>query len=109
MAGRLTRLDVEEDKICEQIGKPNSKKFEFEKEIEEALKELEQYSISLKDKHRILYCDTWDGAELQYSITGTITRARPALICSATNCEFLSNNDNMNNSKTVFSEQFISL
>ena len=40
MAGRLTRLDEEELKICEEIGKLNSKKSELEKEIEEALKEL---------------------------------------------------------------------
>ena len=43
MAGRITRLDEEELKICEQIGKLNSKKFELEREIKEALKELEQY------------------------------------------------------------------
>jgi len=41
MAGRLTRLDEEELKICEHIGKLNSKKFELEREINEALKELE--------------------------------------------------------------------
>jgi len=40
MAGRLTRLDEEELKICEQIGRLNSKKFELEREIEEAIKEL---------------------------------------------------------------------
>lgn len=40
MAGRLSRLDEEELKICDQIGKLNSKKFELEREIEEALKEL---------------------------------------------------------------------
>jgi hypothetical protein len=50
MAGRLSRLDEEELKICEQIGKLNSKKFELEKEIEEALKELELYSVSLREK-----------------------------------------------------------
>jgi hypothetical protein len=50
MAGRLTRLDEEELKICEQIGNLNSKKFELEKDIEEALKELEQYSVSLREK-----------------------------------------------------------
>ena len=54
MAGRLTRLDEEELKICEQIGKLNSKKFELEKEIEEALKELEQYNVSLKEKRQLL-------------------------------------------------------
>jgi hypothetical protein len=50
MAGRLTRLDEEELKICEQIGKLNSKKFELEREIEEALKELDQYNVSLIEK-----------------------------------------------------------
>jgi superfamily I DNA and/or RNA helicase len=50
MAGRLTRLDEEELKICEQIGKLSSKKFELEKEIDEALKELDQYSVSLREK-----------------------------------------------------------
>ena len=50
MAGRLTRLDDEELKICEQIGKLNSKKFELEREIDEALKELEQYSKSIREK-----------------------------------------------------------
>ena len=50
MAGRITRLDEEELKICEQIGKLNSKKFELEREIEEALKELEQYNVSLREK-----------------------------------------------------------
>ncbi len=40
MAGRLTRLDEEELKLCEQIGKLNSKKFELEREIEESIKEL---------------------------------------------------------------------
>lgn len=40
MAGRLSRVDEEELKICDQIGKLNSKKFELEREIEEALKEL---------------------------------------------------------------------
>ena len=40
MAGRLTRLDEDELKICEQIGRLNSKKFELEREIEEAIKEL---------------------------------------------------------------------
>jgi hypothetical protein len=52
MAGRLTRLDEEELKICEQIGKLNSKKFELEKEIEDALKELEQYDVSLIEKNQ---------------------------------------------------------
>lgn len=50
MAGRLTRLDEEELKICEQIGRLNSKKFELEREIEEALKELDQYNVSLIEK-----------------------------------------------------------
>lgn len=50
MAGRLTRLDEEELKLCEQIGKLNSKKFELQREIEEALKELEQYDVSLIEK-----------------------------------------------------------
>ena len=50
MAGRLTRLDEEELKICEQIGKLNSKKFELEREIEEPLKELDQYNVSLIEK-----------------------------------------------------------
>jgi predicted transcriptional regulator len=50
MAGRLTKLDEEELKICEQIGKLNSKKFELEKEIEEAIKELDQYDVSLIEK-----------------------------------------------------------
>ena len=40
MACRLTRLDEEEIKICEQIGKFNSKKWELEREIDQALKEL---------------------------------------------------------------------
>jgi hypothetical protein len=31
LAGRLTRLDEEELKICEHIGKLNSKKFELKK------------------------------------------------------------------------------
>jgi hypothetical protein len=52
MAGRLTRLDEEELKICEQIGKLNSKKFELEREVEEALKELEQYNVSLIEKNQ---------------------------------------------------------
>ncbi len=54
MAGRLTRLDEEELKICEQIGKLNSKKFVLEREIDEALKELEQYNTSLREKHQLL-------------------------------------------------------
>jgi hypothetical protein len=53
MAGRLTRLDGEELKICEQIGKLNSKKFELRREIEEALKELDQYNVSLLEKHQL--------------------------------------------------------
>jgi hypothetical protein len=54
MAGRITKLDEEELKICERIGKLNSKKFELEKEIQEALKELDQYNVSLKEKHQSL-------------------------------------------------------
>ena len=54
MAGRLTRLDEEELKICEQIGRLNSKKFELEREIDEALKELEQYNVSLREKDLLL-------------------------------------------------------
>jgi hypothetical protein len=54
MAGRLTILDEEELKTCEQIGKINSKKFELEREIDEALKELELYTISLPEKHQLL-------------------------------------------------------
>ncbi|TVP41378.1 hypothetical protein [Candidatus Nitrosocosmicus arcticus] len=50
MAGRLTRLDEEELKLCEQIGKLNSKKFELENEIEEEIKELDQYDVSLIEK-----------------------------------------------------------
>ena len=50
MAGRLTRLDEEELKICEEIGKLNSKKLELEREIDKALKELEQYNASLREK-----------------------------------------------------------
>ena len=50
MAGRLLRLDEEELKICDEIRKLSSKKFELEKEIEEALRELEQYSLSLREK-----------------------------------------------------------
>jgi hypothetical protein len=50
MAGRLSRLDEEELKICGQIGKLNSKKFELEREIDEALKELELYNVSLIEK-----------------------------------------------------------
>ncbi len=50
MAGRLTRLDEEALKICEQIGKLNSKKFELEKEIDEAIKELDQFDVSLIGK-----------------------------------------------------------
>ena len=52
MAGRITRLDEEELKICEQIGKLNSKKFELERETE-ALKELEQYNVSLIEKRQL--------------------------------------------------------
>ena len=43
MAGRITRLDEESLKLCEEIGRLNSKKCELEKEIQEALQELEQY------------------------------------------------------------------
>jgi hypothetical protein len=53
MAGRLTRLDEEELKVCEQIGKLNSKKFELGREIEEALKELDHYNVSLLEKHQL--------------------------------------------------------
>ena len=53
MAGRLTRLDEEALKLCEQIGRLNSKKFELEKEIEETLKELEQYNVSLREKRQL--------------------------------------------------------
>ena len=42
MVGRLTMLDEEELKICEQIGIPYSKRFELEEQNDEALKELEQ-------------------------------------------------------------------
>ena len=51
MTGKLTRLDEEELEVCEQIGKLNSKKFELEREIEEALKELEHYNVCLIEKH----------------------------------------------------------
>jgi hypothetical protein len=50
MAGRITRLDEEELKICEQIGRLNLKKFALENEIDETLKELEQYNVSLREK-----------------------------------------------------------
>lgn len=50
MAGRLTRLDEEELKICDQIGKLNSRKFELEREIEETLKKLDDYDVSLIEK-----------------------------------------------------------
>ena len=50
MVGRLARLDEEELKICEQIGRLNLKKFALENEIDEALKELEQYNVSLREK-----------------------------------------------------------
>jgi len=49
MAGRLTRLDEEELKLCEEIGKLNSKKFELEKEIEDAINELVQYNTMSKE------------------------------------------------------------
>ena len=52
MVGRLTRLDEEELKICEQIGKLYSKKFELEREIQEAIDELEQFDIRLLEKHQ---------------------------------------------------------
>jgi hypothetical protein len=51
--GRITRLDEEELKICGQIGNLNSKKFELEKEIQEALEELEQYNASLIEKRQL--------------------------------------------------------
>ena len=54
MAGRLTRLDEEELKICDEIGRLNSKKFELKMEIDEALKELNQYNVSLSEKHQLL-------------------------------------------------------
>ena len=50
MAGRLSRLDEEELKICEQIGRLNLKKFALENDIDEGLKELEQYNVSLREK-----------------------------------------------------------
>ena len=53
ISDKITRLDEEELKICEQIGKLNSKKFELEREIEEALKELEQYNVSLIEKRQL--------------------------------------------------------
>ena len=49
-----TRVDEEELKICDQIGKLNSKKFELERQNEEALKELDQYTVSLREKHQML-------------------------------------------------------
>jgi len=49
-AGRLTRLDEKELKKCDEIGLLNSKKFELEREVEEAIKELDQYDASLIDK-----------------------------------------------------------
>ena len=52
MAGRLTKLDEEELKICEQIRKLNSKKFELEKEIEETVNELDFYDNRLIEKHQ---------------------------------------------------------
>lgn len=52
MACRLTRLDEEELKICDQIGRLNSKKWQLEGEIEETLKELELYNVSLIEKHQ---------------------------------------------------------
>ena len=54
MVARITRLDEEELKICDEIRRLNSKKWEVEKEIEEALKELELYTLSLSEKHRML-------------------------------------------------------
>lgn len=52
MAGRLTRLDEEELKICEQIGKLISKKFDLEMEIEEAIKELGGFDARIIEKHQ---------------------------------------------------------
>jgi hypothetical protein len=54
MVGRLTKLDEEELRLCEQIGKLNSKKGELEREIEEALKELDNYDVSLIEKQQNL-------------------------------------------------------
>ena len=53
MDGRIARLDEEELKICGQIGNLNSKKFELEKEIQDALEELEQYNASLIEKRQL--------------------------------------------------------
>ncbi len=50
MARRLTKLDEEELKLCEQIGGLNSKKFELEKEIEGLVQELASY-ITLSQKY----------------------------------------------------------
>lgn len=50
MAGKLTRPDEGELKICGQIGKLNSKKFELEREVKDVLEELDEYDISLTDK-----------------------------------------------------------
>jgi hypothetical protein len=53
MTGRITRLDEKSLKMCDEIGRLNSKKFELEKEIEEVLKELEQYNGSFREKHQM--------------------------------------------------------
>jgi hypothetical protein len=53
MAGRLTRIDEEELKLCHQIGKLNSKMFELEREIDEAIKELDEYDTRLIVKHQL--------------------------------------------------------
>jgi hypothetical protein len=50
----LTWLGEESLKLCEEIGRLNSKKFELGKQNDEALKELEQYSVSLGEKHQLL-------------------------------------------------------
>jgi hypothetical protein len=50
MAGRLTRPNEEELKICGQIWKLNSKKFELEREVEYVLEELDEYDVSIIDK-----------------------------------------------------------
>ncbi len=52
-AGRIIRLDEKSLKICDEIGRLNSKKFELEKEIDEVLKELEQYNVCYREKHQM--------------------------------------------------------
>jgi hypothetical protein len=51
MAGKLIELDEESLKLCEELGRLNSKKFEMETQNDEALKKLEQYAVSLREKH----------------------------------------------------------